>query len=159
MENVDELNVTNVTVTPATSKGKKKNAKDELKKEVQETAQAVKESLDSFSDTVDENPEAQKARGFLRDFTSFIKSEGFKNEVNETAKKYNLPPKKIAESFFEKALGTVGDVLGVVFNTAGNAGHMLIDILATIAHGAVNLIVNVASALARVFTLNKTCIA
>ena len=96
---------------------------------------------------------------FLKQFTDYIKGDTFKRDINDTAKKYGVPPKKLAQNFFEKALGTIGDILGIAINTVGNAGHTLIDILATVAHGAVNLIVNVANALARMITLNKTCVA
>ena len=131
-----------------------------LQKALQGTAQAMQETLEGFSDEVPtDSEEVKKAKGFLNQFTEYIKGESFKKDINETAKKYNIPPKKLAENFFSKALGTVGDVLGIAIGTVGNAGHMLVDILSTIAHGAVNLIVNVANALARVFTLNKTCIA
>lgn len=131
-----------------------------LQKALQGTAQAMQKTLEGFSDEVPtDSEEVKKAKGFLNQFTEYIKGESFKKDINETAKKYNIPPKKLAENFFSKALGTVGDVLGIAIGTVGNAGHMLVDILSTIAHGAVNLIVNVANALARVFTLNKTCIA
>lgn len=133
---------------------------EDLRKTVEATAQAVKETLNGFSDEVPtEESEESKARNFLNMFTSYIKGESFKKDINETAKKYGIPPKKLAENFFEKALGTVGDVLGIAIGTVGNAGHTLIDILATIAHGAVNVIISVANALARMITFNKTCIA
>jgi len=150
MENVKVLNV---QVEPANA------STEDLRKTVEATAQAVKESLDSFSDEVPTESEETKARNFLNMFTDYIKGESFKKDINDTAKKYGVPPKKLAENFFEKALGTVGDVLGIAIGTVGNAGHTLIDILATIAHGAVNVIISVANALARLVTFNKTCIA
>lgn len=131
-----------------------------LQQALQGTAQAMQETLNGFSEEVpSDNEEVKKAKGFLNQFTEYIKGESFKRDINDTAKKYNIPPKKLAENFFGKALGTIGDVLGIAIGTVGNAGHMLVDLLSTIAHGAVNLIVNVANALARVFTLNRTCIA
>lgn len=146
----EDIKVTNVTVTPA----------KEVKEELKETAKAIKETLEEFSeDVINEGTEVKKAKGFLQDFTKYIRSENFKKDVNDTAKKYNLPPKKLAENFFAKALGTIGDVLGITINCVGNAGHMLTNLLATIIHGAVDIAVMVANALARVFTLNKTCIA
>lgn len=132
----------------------------DLQQALQGTAQAMQETLNGFSEEVPSNSEeVKKAKGFLNQFTEYIKGESFKRDINDTAKKYNIPPKKLAENFFGKALGTIGDVLGIAIGTVGNAGHMLVDLLSTIAHGAVNLIVNVANALARVFTLNRTCIA
>jgi hypothetical protein len=153
---MEDIKVTNVTVTPATPT----EVKEELKADLKETAQAIKESLEEFSDDViNEGAKAKKARGFLQDFTRYIKSENFKADVNATAKKYNVPPKKLAENFFEKALGTIGDVLGVTFGTVGDVGHMLTNLLATIIHGAIDIAIKVANALARVFTFNKTCVA
>lgn len=132
----------------------------DLQQALQGTAQAMQETLNDFSEEVpSDSEEVKKAKGFLNQFTEYIKGESFKRDINDTAKKYNIPPKKLAENFFGKALGTIGDVLGIAIGTVGNAGHMLVDLLSTIAHGAVNLIVNVANALARVFTLNRTCIA
>lgn len=131
-----------------------------LQQALQGTAQAMQETLNGFSEEApSDSEEVKKAKGFLNQFTEYIKGESFKRDINDTAKKYNIPPKKLAENFFGKALGTIGDVLGIAIGTVGNAGHMLVDLLSTIAHGAVNLIVNVANALARVFTLNRTCIA
>lgn len=133
---------------------------EDLRKTVEATAQAVTESLNGFSDKVPgQESEETKARNFLNMFTDYIKGESFKKDINETAKKYGVPPKKLAENFFEKALGTVGDVLGIVIGTVGNAGHTLVDILTTIAHGAINVIISVANALARLVTFNKTCTA
>lgn len=156
MDTVQATVVTPVSVTPV---GAQMNAEEDLRKTMQDTAQAVEEALNGFSDEVPTDDEATKAKGFLKQFTDYIKGDTFKCDINDTAKKYGVPPKKLAQNFFEKALGTIGDVLGIAINTIGNAGHTLIDILATVAHGAVNLIVNVANALARMVTLNKTCVA
>ena len=156
MDTVQATVVTPVNVTPV---GAQMNAEEDLRKTMQDTAQAVEEALNDFSDEVPTDDETTKAKGFLKQFTDYIKGDTFKRDINDTAKKYGVPPKKLAQNFFEKALGTIGDVLGIAINTVGNAGHTLIDILATVAHGAVNLIVNVANALARIVTLNKTCVA
>lgn len=155
MQNED-VKVIKVTAQPVGS-----SVDPSLQQTLQGTAQAINETLNGFSDEVPgtESAEVKKAKNFLNQFTDYIKGESFKKDINDTAKKYGVPPKKLAENFFEKALGTVGDVLGIAINTVGNAGHMLVDILSTIAHGAVNLIVNVANALARMVTLNKTCVA
>lgn len=150
--------------------------KRQLNKQAQETAQAIDDVMDSFSDEViddDEDDEddyyeyddcdeeeetvVEKATNMLHGFTDFIRSQAFKDEVNNAAKANGVPPKKVADTFFGKALGTIGDVLGVAINTGGNAAHALIDIINTVLHGAVNLIVSIANALARLVTLNNTC--
>ena len=156
MDTVQATVVTPVSVTPV---GAQMNAEEDLRKTMQDTAQAVEEALNDFSDEVPTDDETTKAKGFLKQFTDYIKGDTFKRDINNTAKKYNVPPKKLAQNFFEKALGTVGDVLGIAIGTVGNAAHTLVDILSTIVHGAVGLIVNVANALSRIVTLNKTCVA
>ena len=155
MDTVQATVVTPVSVTPINTNI---NPEEDLRKTMQDTAQAVKETLNSFSDKVPTDNETTKAKGFLNQFMNYINSDIFKRNINDTAKKYNIPPKKLAQNFFERALGTVSDVLGIAISTVGNAGHTLVDILSSIAHGAVNLIVNVANALANMVTLNKTCI-
>ena len=154
MDTTQATVIGSVNVTPVDT-----SSVDDLRQTVQDTAQAVQDALNSFSDEVPTDDEATKAKGFLKQFTDYIKGDTFKRDINNTAKKYNVPPKKLAQNFFEKALGTVGDVLGIAIGTVGNAAHTLVDILSTIVHGAVGLIVNVANALSRIVTLNKTCIA
>lgn len=134
------------------------------KQTVQATIQAVQECLDSSSDEPlpSEEPspeEVKKAQGFLEQFGNYIKSQAFKDDVNFVARTKGLPPKQVANNFFEKALGTIADVSGIVVETTRNAGHTLIDVLAMIAHGALNVVCNVANALIGVVTLNKTCVA
>lgn len=132
----------------------------ELQAQCQETAQVMNETLNGFSDKAPySNEKVAEAKGFLSKFTEYIKSQSFKDSVNSASQKYNVPPKKVAEGFFSKCLGTIGDVLGIAIATVGNAGHTLIDIIASLAHGAVNVIVNVATALASMVTLNRTCMA
>lgn len=144
----------------------------------QAAAQAVDSVMDQFSDQIPNSQpyqqaqaepcgeaqtqpsaaEVNKAKGFLGSFVDYINNGAFKNDINATAQRYNVPPKKLAQNFFEKALGTIGDVLGVVFSTAGNAAHTLVDVLSALAHGAVNVVVGVANALSRLVTLNRTCV-
>lgn len=147
----NDIKIVSVTATPVDP---------ELQTQCKETAQAINETLEGFSDKAPcDDEKVTKAKGFLNKFTQYIKSQSFKDSVNSAAQKYNVPPKKVAEGFFSKCLGTIGDVLGIAITTVGNAGHTLIDIIASLAHGAVNMIVNVATALASIVTLNKTCMA
>lgn len=102
--------------------------------------------------------EQAQARSFLGNFIDYLKNGGFKRDIDCTARQYNVPPKQLAQNFLEKCLGTVGDILGIAISTAGNAAHTLIDVLSTLAHGAANIVVNVASGLVNFLTLNKTCV-
>lgn len=154
----------NTTVTPNSATA------DELKNLFQQTAQVMKGVMDGFEapptnpqpqpkQEEPANAEQKKASEYLKSFMSYIQGDKFKSDINVTAKKYNVPPKALAENFFTKCLGTIGDVLGIAIGTVGNAAHTLVNVLSAIAHGAVDVIVNVAHALARFVTLNKTCIA
>lgn len=157
-------NASNPTVTPNGATA------DELKNLFQQTAQVIQGVMDGF-EAPPANPQPQpkqeepanadhkKAGEYLKSFMNYIQGDKFRNDVNMTAKKYNVPPKALAENFFTKCLGTIGDVLGIAIGTVGNAAHTLVNVLSAIAHGAVDVVVSVAHALARVVTLNKTCIA
>lgn len=147
---MDKIKVVSATATPVDP---------ELQAQFQQTAQVMDETLNGFSDKAPySNEKVEEAKGFLSKFTNYIRSQNFRDSVNASAQKYNVPPKKVAEGFFTKCLGTIGDILGIAISTVGNAGHTLIDILASVAHGAVNLIVNVATALANIVTGNRTCV-
>jgi len=136
---------------------------EELRRMFGDAAEAVNDTMDSFSDEIPEEPvteeEVKSAKSYLKQFMDYIKSAGFKKDINNAAYQYQVPPKKVAQNFFEGILGTIGDILGVAISTAGNAAHTLIDVLATVAHGAVNILVHVAQGIASFFTLNKTKIA
>lgn len=142
--------VVSATATPISS----------VQQVAQDTANVMNDVLNGFSNEAPkcETAEEKKAKSFLNKFQDYIKSDTFKNDVNETAKKYNVPPKQVAQNFFEKALGTVGDILGVAINVISNAGHMVINIIGTVAHGIINLISSIANGISRFVTLNKTCV-
>lgn len=158
MDTINATVVTPVTVTPV---GANMNASSELQQTMQATAQAVEASLNGFEDVIPETQEAKekKATNYLNKLQEFIKGEDFKNQINQTAKKYNIPPKKLAHNFFEKALGTVGDILGIAIGVVCNAGRTVITIAGTIANGIVNLIESIFRGIASIVTLNRTCTA
>lgn len=128
-----------------------------LEQTIQATAQAMEQTLNGF-DTAESEKEG-KAKEFLNKLQGYIKSDVFQQDVEEVSKKYGIPPKQVAQNFFSKALGTVGDILGVAISAVCNAGHMVINIASTVAHGIVNLIYNIANGLASIVTFNKTCVA
>lgn len=140
------------------------NSKAGFQQKVEEASNVMQDVLDGLSDEIPEedeevNEQYEEATGFLNKFINYIQSKSFTDSVNSAAKKYNVPPKKVAEGFFGKILGTIGDVAGIAISTAGNGLHTVIDVLATIAHGAVDVVISVASAIASIFTCNKTCMA
>ena len=140
-----------------------------LEETLNETADTMGTILDVLEDEILEeeveveaedtplNPKEKEAMSFLEQFQAYIKSDKFKNDVKETSRQYGVPPKKLAQGFFEKALGTVGDILGVAISVICNAGHMVIQIVSTIAHAVVDLIRSIFNGIASIVTLNKTC--
>lgn len=118
--------------------------------------------LNSFSNEVPPTPQTEKekkARRTITDFMNYIKSDKFKSDVHDTAQKYRLPEREVANNFITKVLGTIGDVCGVVIGTVRCTAHTVVDLLSAILNGAVDVICNVASSLTRLVTLNKTCVA
>lgn len=152
----EKVTATNVTATPVQGNAQ---AEPSMQETLEQTAQAVQQAMDNLPDKEVSAEEEKKAKGFLRNFMEYIKGDTFREDVMSTSRKYHVPPKKIAQGFFETCLGTIGDVLGVAISTAGNAGHTLIDIIASLAHGAVSLMVKIAYGLASIVTFNKTCVA
>lgn len=145
-ENVKVLNVTPVNT-----------AKSDLQQCVQDTVHVMNETLKDFEEM--ETEQEKKAKSFLTDISKYMQSKEFKDDVNEASKKYNVPPKKIAQGFIEKAFGTVGDILGITISVVCNAGHTVIHIASTIAHSIINLLQGIANGIANIVTFNKTCVA
>ena len=136
--------------------------------EVEDTINDVLDDFDDFEDEAEEGeaeeeeiPEEKivEATDYLNKFKEFIRSKNFKQQINETAKEYGIPPKKLAQNFFEKALGTVGDILGVAISVVCNAGRTIVRIAGSIANTVINLIESLFNGAVRVITLNKTCVA
>lgn len=130
-----------------------------LQETINATTQTMNETLKQFSDESPAESKEAKAKSILNEFQDFIKSDRFVADIKETAKKYNIPEKKLAQNFFEKVLGTVGDVLGIAISVVCQAGHMIINIVGTIAHSIINLIGTIANGLVSMVTLNRTCVA
>ena len=135
--------------------------------EVEDAMNDVLDDFDDFEDEAEEEVEEEEipeekiveATNYLNKFKEFIKSKSFKEQINETAKEYGVPPKKLAQNFFEKALGTVGDILGVAISVVCNAGRTIVRIAGSIANTVINLIESLFTGAVRVITLNKTCVA
>lgn len=125
-----------------------------------ETVQMMNETLNSFDENTEAETEKEKeAVSFLKSFKDYIGSMEFRNDVGEVSKKYNKSPKEVAQNFFEKALGTVGDILGIAINVVCNAGRMVVNIVATVANSILNLLQSILYGVASIITCNKTCVA
>lgn len=103
--------------------------------------------------------EQANAKSFLNSFREYIKGTDFVNDVNNASARTGVPPRRIAENFIEKVLGTIGDVLGIAIGTVRSTGHTIISLLSAVLNGGIDLICNVASAIANMLTLNKTAVA
>ena len=124
------------------------------------TMEAIQEVMNDFSgEVINEAPNEKKAKSFLSSLKNYIGTQEFKNKINDTAKKTGRPPKEVAKNFFEKALGTVGDILGIAISVICDAGRMVVNIAGTICNSIINLIQSIANGIASIVTLNKTCVA
>lgn len=118
--------------------------------------EAVKIMGQTMSQFDAKEEKVKKANDILHKFKSYAGTKGFKADVKRASAKYGIPEKAVATNFFEKVLGTIGDIFGITFGTIEGLCHSLIDFVGAIAHGIVRTICNIASALGRVVTLNKT---
>ena len=151
MEETIHCTCTCASATPVTP-GIDPSVQENLKK----TAQMMGDAMSQFESNEEK---VKKANKILTKFQKYIGSSAFKADVKNVSAKYNIPEKAVATNFFEKVLGTVGDVFGVTFGTIEGLCHTLINLVGAIAHGIVNAICNIANAIGRVVTLNKTAIA
>lgn len=147
METIKVLNVTPVPIN-ATS----------VQEDLSNTVQEANQVLNSIPNDTCTQKE-KEAKDYLGNLRQYIKSDLFKSDVEEVSKKTGVPPKKVAQNFFEKALGTVGDILGIAISVVCNTGRMVVNIASTVAHSIVNLIQNILNGVASIVTLNKTCTA
>lgn len=131
-----------------------------VNKELNDTVQIMNETLNNLENTEAETEKEKEAVSFLKSFKDYIGSMEFKTDVNEVSQKYNVSPKQVAQNFFEKALGTVGDILGIAINVVCNAGRMVVSIVATVANSILNLLQSILYGVASIITCNKTsCVA
>jgi len=127
------------------------------KQDFSQTAANAAEEM--FRDDEPSQAQQKADRDFLNNFIHYMKSGKLKEDILGQSRTYNVPPKMIAKNFFERVLGIISDIGGIVINTACNALDAIIDGVATILHGAVNIIHNIASAIGRILTLNQTATA
>lgn len=116
--------------------------------------------FDAFAQSIPNNShEAKTSKNFFKKFSDYIGSKSFKDDLEEKSDKYHIPKKQLAKNFFLKILGILGDILGIVINTACSIVDTAISLLSTLLHGAVSIIAKAGNAVARVVSCNQTCIA
>lgn len=124
---------------------------------VESFTQQFKDLFEAFSESIPNNShEAKSSKDFFKQFTNYVGSQEFTDQVNEKAEKYKVPPKQIAKNFFFKVLGIIGDILGIVINTACSILDTAVSLLATLLHGAVSVIGKVGNGLVSIVTCNQT---
>ena len=92
----------------------------------------------------------------LEKLAEYLMSEEFSDDCEEVSNKFNIPKKKVANSFATKCLGTIGDVLGIAFDTTGNVVTTLLRIIYNVLQSVIGIIVKVAKAIVGFITLNYT---
>ena len=138
------------TIEEPTASTTKEESADDL------TAQ-FKSLFDAFSESIPNGThQAKSSKNLFKRFSDYIGSKEFKDDVNEKAEKYKVPPKQIAKNFFLKVLGIIGDILGIVVNTACSIIDTAISLLATLLHGTVTVVSKVGNGLVSAITLNQT---
>lgn len=137
----------NITVTPLTG--------DNERPPVVEVK--ADDFLNQFSDEpLTKDPNAKKK---LSSMIDYLKSSRFKKDINTVAYKTGVPPKQVAKGAISKAFGILGDILGIVVDTASCTLNGLVDLLSSLLHKGIELITRVVNGLCRVITFNQTCCA
>lgn len=90
----------------------------------------------------------QKARSFLNNFADWLASGTAERKLQEMEARTGCPRGTFVEGFLGKVLGTIGKVLGIAVQVVGSVLKTILNIIFSLLSGAVNLIINVASALA-----------
>lgn len=150
MQTQDDVRVVGVTPIPQA---------ESVQQILHSTAQDMSSVLEGFSEEVPCGEKEKKAMGFLNQLKSYMHSAEFKKDIEEASVRHGIPPKQLARNFFTKALGIVGDILGIAISAVCNAGHMIVNIASTIANGIIELISSIGHAIASMVTFNQTCVA
>ena len=119
-------------------------------------AQTIDDIINQFDENIGDTEDVKEAKSTFKSFLNYIAGSAFKEDVEETAEKYKVPPKQLAKNFITKALGILGDVLGIAVSTVGNVLHTILGVIYTIAKGTVDVLVKAGNAVARFVSFNQT---
>ena len=123
----------------------------------EDLTKAFKTMFDAFSESIPQNnAQAKKSKNVFKKFADYIGSKQFKDDVNEKAEKYKVPPKQIAKNFFLKVLGIIGDILGIVVNTACSILDIAVTLLSNLLHGTIDIVNKAGNAIVSIITLNQS---
>ena len=90
----------------------------------------------------------EKAKSFLSNFAEWLADGSAERKIQEMERKTGCPRGTLVEGFLGKVLGTIGKVLGIAVQVVGSVLRTILNIIFSLLSGAVNLVINVASALA-----------
>lgn len=111
---------------------------------------------DTSSNVEEVSSEENKCKDFLGSFKNYFTSGKFDSDISRNAKKFNLPKKKVANSFITKVLGTISDCTNGLISIIDFSVNVIIDVINYILKFATNLIVKVAKGLNQLVTLGYT---
>ena len=123
----------------------------------EDMAQQFGQLFENVASTMNAGSEEERtAKGIFKKFGQYVKSDKFKEDLEEKSEKYKIPPKQLAKNFFLKVLGIIGDILGVVVNTVVGIAYSIADIIGRLLKAGVEAVGKVANGLVRVVSLNQT---
>ena len=122
---------------------------DELK------AKAVEFEKDT-TPTCEEDINDMNAKDYLMDILDYFKSGDVFTDIKRRSNEEGVNHKDVADSFFKKVLGTVGDVFDMVFDFVGNSILVVVEVLRNVILGTATGIIGVARKLINIITLNQT---
>lgn len=119
-------------------------------------ATATKKNSSSSSGTGRNSTEEAKAKNFINSFVEYIKSGRYRETLDRVAKRFSLPPNKVAHNFFTKVLGVISDALHIVINVGSSIVDATLSALCVVLHSAVTVVKSVANSLATLVTAGYT---
>ena len=137
----------------------KEEAKEEFlkrKEEERKIREKLCKELDETKEKEEKELNKESAKETVEKLAEYLMSSDFSDDCDKVAKKINVPKKKIANSFATKCLGTISDVLDIVFDTSGNVVTTLLKVLFNILTSAVSIVIKVAKALVGFITFGYT---
>lgn len=98
----------------------------------------------------------KEAKSFISDCKDYLDSSEFDKKCSKLSKLYKVEKKKIAETFCQKVLATIGDTLGMVITVTYNACKFLVKLLSKLLNAGCGIIFSIAIKLTSFFTLGYT---
>lgn len=109
-----------------------------------------------YTVTNDEPETEQESKTYLNNLMRFVQTDNFDKLCSKWEKKSGYSKRKVAETFFQRCLGTIGDFTCIGCDTFESVVHKFISIVGNILKLAVSIITKLAKAAFRVITLNYT---